>query len=184
MIPVGGEYVTSDVALGTRVSIDLAEKLKLDYVDLTFCDQSKPKDEEIALSKYDKKETEKVSKMYLAQIAQARYKEILHMVNRELKTIGKDGMLPEGAVFIGGGAKAKNLIELAKAELRLPCSIGLPEDHEFITGTSVSDPTYAGAVGTLLLLGKYGMTQSGFNFRRSVGNMGQSMNKLFKKLLP
>lgn len=102
VIPVGGEYVTSDIALGCRVSIDLAEKLKLDYVDLTFCDQSKPRDEEISLSKYDKKEEGQVSKIYLAQIAQARYKEIFHMINQELKSIGKDGMLPEGAVFIGG----------------------------------------------------------------------------------
>ena len=77
------------------MSIDLAERLKVDYVDLTFCDQSKPRDEEILLSKYDKKEEEKVSKMYLSQIAQARYKEILHMINQELKLIGKDGMLPE-----------------------------------------------------------------------------------------
>ena len=77
------------------MSIDLAERLKVDYVDLTFCDQSKPRDEEILLSKYDKKEEEKVSKMYLSQIAQARDKEILHMINQELKLIGKDGMLPE-----------------------------------------------------------------------------------------
>jgi len=100
VIPVGGEYVTSDIALGVRVSIDIAERLKTDYVDLTFCDQNKPKDEEIALTRLDKKETETVSKIYLSQIAQARYKEILALVNRELKSIGKDGMLPEGAIFV------------------------------------------------------------------------------------
>ena len=82
------------------MSIDIAERLKTDYVDLTFCDQNKPKDEEIALTRLDKKETETVSKIYLSQIAQARYKEILALVNRELKSIGKDGMLPEGAIFV------------------------------------------------------------------------------------
>ncbi len=100
IIPVGGEYVTSDIALGVRVSVDIAEKLKTDYVDLTFCDLSKPKDEDIALSRIDKKETETVSKLYLSQIAQARYKEILSLVNAELKRLGRDGMLPEGAVFV------------------------------------------------------------------------------------
>lgn len=151
IIPVGGEYVTSDIALGVRVSVDVAEKLKTDYVDLTFPDQSKPKDEEIALSRIDKKETESVSKLYLAQIAQARYKEILTLVNNELRRIGRDGMLPEGAVFVGGGAKARNLIDLAKSELRLPCAIGFPEDQEFVTGTSVSDPGFSSAIGALLL---------------------------------
>ena len=164
VIPVGGEYVTSDIALGVRVSVDVAEKLKTDYVDLTFCDLAKPKDEEIPLSRIDKKETETVSKLYLSQIAQARYREILTLINQELKRLGRDGMLPEGAIFVGGGSKVRNLIDLAKQELRLPCAIGFPEDQEYVTGTSVSDPGFAGAVGALLLsqrsggLGKARMT--------------------------
>jgi cell division protein FtsA len=31
VIPIGGEHVTSDIALGARVSIDTAEKLKIEY---------------------------------------------------------------------------------------------------------------------------------------------------------
>ena len=65
-------------------------------------------------------------------------------------------MLPEGAVFVGGGAKMKNLLTLAKQELRLPCSIGFPEDQDFVSGTSISDPIFASCVGTLMLVDKYG----------------------------
>ena len=36
VIPIGGEHVTSDLALGLRISIDTAEKLKLEYGDLNF----------------------------------------------------------------------------------------------------------------------------------------------------
>lgn len=36
VIPLGGEHVTSDLALGLRISIDTAEKLKIEYGDLTF----------------------------------------------------------------------------------------------------------------------------------------------------
>lgn len=185
IIPVGGEYVTSDIALGVRVSVDVAEKLKTDYVDLTFCDQSKPKDEEIALSRIDKKETETVSKLYLSQIAQARYKEILSLVNAELKRLGRDGMLPEGAVFVGGGSKARNLIELAKSELRLPCSIGFPEDQEYVTGTSVSDPGFAGAIGALLLSQRVGgMGKARVSIGAGIGGLKDSAKKFFKFLLP
>lgn len=185
IIPVGGEYVTSDIALGVRVSVDVAEKLKTDYADLTFCDLAKPKDEEIALSRIDKKETETVSKLYLAQIAQARYKEILSLVNAELKKLGRDGMLPEGAVFVGGGSKARNLIELAKSELRLPCSIGFPEDQEYVTGTSVSDPGFAGAIGALLLSQRVGgMNKGRMTIGAGIGGMKESAKKFFKFLLP
>ncbi len=36
VIPIGGEHVTSDLALGLRISIDTAEQLKLEYSDLNF----------------------------------------------------------------------------------------------------------------------------------------------------
>lgn len=185
IIPVGGEYVTSDIALGVRVSVDIAEKLKTDYVDLTFCDQPKAKDEDIVLSRIDKKETETVSKLYLSQIAQARYKEILSLVNAELKHLGRDGMLPEGAVFVGGGSKARNLIDLAKSELRLPCTIGFPEDQEFVTGTSVSDPGFASAVGALLLSQRSGGFGRGrMSLGAGLGGVKESAKKFFKFLLP
>gem|GEM_PF-6410141 len=34
MIPIGGDSVTNDIALGVRTSIDIAEKLKIDHAVL------------------------------------------------------------------------------------------------------------------------------------------------------
>lgn len=154
-------------------------------MDLTFCDQPKAKDEDIVLSRIDKKESETVSKLYLSQIAQARYKEILSLINAELKHLGRDGMLPEGAVFVGGGSKARNLIDLAKSELRLPCAIGFPEDQEFVTGTSVSDPGFASAVGALLLSQRSGGFGRGrMSIGAGLGGVKESAKKFFKFLLP
>jgi cell division ATPase FtsA len=36
-----------------------------------------------------------VSKLYLSQIITARVEELLSFINKELKFIGRDGMLPE-----------------------------------------------------------------------------------------
>lgn len=36
VLPIGGEHVTSDLALGLRISIDTAERLKLECGDLTL----------------------------------------------------------------------------------------------------------------------------------------------------
>ena len=44
VIPLGGEHVTSDIALGLRISIDLDERLKLEHGDLTLCKDEKTKD--------------------------------------------------------------------------------------------------------------------------------------------
>ena len=94
-------------------------------------------------------------------------------------------MLPEGAVFVGGGSKARNLIELAKAELRLPCSIGFPEDQEYVTGTSVSDPGFAGAIGALLLSQRVGgMNKGRMSIGAGLGGIKDSAKKFFKFLLP
>jgi len=95
-IPLGGEHVTSDVALGARVSIDLAEKLKVEYGDLLLCN------EDIDLSKISKNDSGSISMKYLSEILRARYSEIFHFVNAELKKVGRDGMLPEGVVITGG----------------------------------------------------------------------------------
>ncbi|HRI35850.1 MAG TPA: cell division protein FtsA [bacterium] len=106
VVPVGGEHVTSDIALGFRVSIDLAERLKLEVADLAFSPED-DKDVEIDLAKFDKNESHSVSKKFLTEIVRARYLEIFHLVNAELKRAGRDGMLPEGAVLTGGGAKIR-----------------------------------------------------------------------------
>ena len=45
---------------------------------------------------------------------------------RWTQKLGRDGMLPEGAVFVGGGSKAHNLIELNKIRTPSPMFYRLP----------------------------------------------------------
>lgn len=184
VIPIGGEHVTSDIALGARVSIDTAEKLKIEYGSVGLCKDEKVKDDEIDLAKISKSETTTISRKYLSEIIHARYSEIFYYVNAELKKIGKDGMLPEGAVISGGGAKARDLNDLAKEVLRLPSMIGTPEDSDFISGTSIGDPIFAGIIGTLLLSQKYGVPRSGFKLNLSLGGFFGSVKNAFKKIMP
>lgn len=184
VIPIGGEHVTSDIALGARVSIDTAEKLKIEYGSVGFCKDDKAKDDEIDLAKISKNETTTISRKYLSEIIRARYSEIFYFVNNELKKIGKDGMLPEGAVISGGGAKARDVNDLAKEVLRLPSMIGTPEDSDFISGTSIGDPIFAGIIGTLLLSQKYGVSRSGFKMNLSFGGFFGSIKNALKKIMP
>lgn len=185
VIPIGGEHVTSDLALGLRISIDTAEKIKLAYSDLGFGEGMKPEyDEEIDLASISNVDTVVISRKFMNEISRARYEEIFHHVNMELKKVGRDGMLPEWVILTGGASKMHGLVDLAREYLRLPANIGIPENVEWVAGTSIADPIYASSIGTLLLVGKYGNIKQPFKVQFSLGGISSSLKHLFKKIMP
>lgn len=185
VIPIGGELVTSDIALGLRISIDTAEKIKIEYWDLNFgYDRSEDYDEEIDLSKISHIDTLAVSQKFLNEIITARYEEILSKVSLELKKIGRDWMLPEWIVLTGWASKMLGLTDLAREYLRLPANIGYPDMVESISGTSISDPMYTSVVGTMLLIQKYGTSKKPFKFQFNPKNLYTSLKNFLKRIFP
>lgn len=87
-------------------------------------------DEEIDLASVSNVDTIVISRKFMNEISRARYEEIFHYVNMELKKVGRDGMLPEGVILTGGGSKMHGLVDLARSYLRLPANIGIPENVE------------------------------------------------------
>ena len=124
VLPVGGDSVSNDVAIGLRTSVDAAEKLKIEYGTAKPADVSDR--ETIDLAAISRADSQIVDRRQLAEIIHARYHEILSLVNEKLQTIERDGQLPAGAVITGGGAKIPELIELARETLSLPVQIGFP----------------------------------------------------------
>ena len=102
-MPVAGENVTNDIAIGMRTSIDTAEKIKIEYGSCL------PEDihdrETIDLSLLSKNRHTDHFQKQLAEIIQARYHEIFMMVKDELAKIQRDGMLPAGAILTGAAVK-------------------------------------------------------------------------------
>lgn len=184
IVPVGSAHITNDIAIGLRTSIETAERVKVEYA----C--ANPKDvgrsEEIDLSEIDSSEEEKVSRHHLAEISEARLEEIFELINKELKTINRDGQLPAGAVLTGAGAKMPGVLELAKKNLRLPVQLGVPGNVNTIIDR-VEDPSYATAVGLILWANEYfaGKSSSGkFGFKiPGLGGFGK-VKDVFKKFLP
>ncbi|PIE85566.1 cell division protein FtsA [Candidatus Gracilibacteria bacterium] len=181
VIPIGGDNVTNDIALGLRTSTVIAEKLKLELAELSLGKEEGYKDKEIDLSKEVGEELI-VSKVYLSDIVTARYEEIFSYIKEELKKIGKDGMLPEGAVCVGGGVKIKGFIELGKNELRLPVFIGIPVPKDELIESSINDPVFAAVVGAMIMSNKFG--GNGKSFSINIGGFFVSIVNIFKKLLP
>jgi len=182
IIPIWWDSVTSDIALWVRTSIDVAEKLKLEYAELNLDKKENYNDSEIDISKINDSEEWSVSRLFLSKIVNARYEEILFFVKEELKKAWKDWMLPEWAIFVWWWSKMKWLNELAKEILKLPVAIWVPIENDYIWTTSISDPSFAWVVWTFIVSNKYRDTRWKivFNFWWILS----SITKVLKKLLP
>jgi cell division protein FtsA len=147
VLPVGSEHITSDIAIGLRTSIDIAEQVKIDYG--TANSKIVNKREEINLRECGAVSDEFVSRKYVAEIIEARVEEILEKIDDELKKIARSGLLPGGVVLTGGGAKLPGLVEVAKRKLRLPASLGYSTG---ISGTTdkINDLGFTTAIGLVL----------------------------------
>jgi len=147
ILPFGGSNITNDVAIGLRTSIDVAEKVKIEFGSVTPKEISKK--DEIDLSQIDTTEEGCVSRQHVAEIMEARLEEIFTLVNKELKAIGRERLLPAGVVLVGGGAKVPGAVDLAKNVLGLPTQVGFPVPLGGLVD-KVDDPAFASTVGLLL----------------------------------
>jgi len=157
VLPVGGNLITSDIAIGLRLPVGVAEELKITY---GHCDPSTiEEDDMIDLSHYMPDCDDLVPRKLLAEIIQARVEELFGMVHEEIKKSGYDGLLPAGIVITGGTAELPGILEQAGQILDLPARIGSPLGLHGLAD-SINRPAYATAVGLLL----WGLSHSSLLF--------------------
>lgn len=181
ILPVGSEHVTSDIAIGLRISIDAAEKIKLESG--TALPKEVSRREEIDLGESGAGNAP-VSKRYVGEIIEARVEEIFDKVDAELKKAGRSGMLPAGVLLTGGGSKLAGMTEVAKRKLRLPAALGLPVG---VTSTvdKANDVTFTTAIGLVLwgnqMLMHRGSSQGGL-ITGSLRQLPRAFDKLLRVL--
>jgi cell division protein FtsA len=181
VLPIGSMHITNDIAIGLRCSIETAEKVKLAYghADPKAVDRT----EEINLSLIDPSEEETTLRSYVVEIMEARLEEIFDYVNKELKKINRDGKLPAGAVLTGGGAKLPGIVDFAKKHLRLPVTLGKPQNITTIIDR-VDDSSFVTACGLVLWGEKFstGIGASPFSGKFKKVFFSPSVQKLQKWL--
>jgi cell division protein FtsA len=182
--PIGGEFVTSDIAIGLRTSLDAAEKIKLEHG--TALPKEVGKRDEINLGDFDPSENTLVSKKYVAEIIEARVEEIFEKIDNELKRIGRSGLLPSGVVLIGSTAKLAGIVDVAKRKLRLPVSFGYP--HKLVSVVDkVNDLSFVTALGLVLWGNAVYEERGGGGFIsrfKSIDRVTSQVKKWFKSLMP
>lgn len=147
VLPVGGNLITNDIAIGLRLPFGIAEELKITY---GHCDPSLIADDDmIDLAQFMPDTNDLVPRKLLAEIIQARVEEIFNMVHEEIKKSGYDGLLPAGIVVTGGTAELPGILDMAGQVLDLPARVGSPLGLHGLAD-SISRPAYATAVGLLL----------------------------------
>lgn len=143
VFPIGSVNITNDIAIGLRTEVSVAESIKKQHGTCIFTKTEKiVKKIEIP----DKSSDISFTKKNLVDIIEPRVSEIFDLIQKELKKIGRQELLPGGIVLSGGGAKLSKIKELAKQQLKLPCSIGSPKA---IVGIE-DDPSLATIVGLVL----------------------------------
>ena len=131
----------------------------------------------------DKSYSVEFSKKLLVNIIEPRVSEILDLMQKELKKIGKEGLLPGGIVLTGGGVKLSRIKDLVRERLKLPCRIGLPKG---IVGLE-EDPVLSTVAGLVLGGIDFETEEKGSMFGLSFGffkKLSIAFKRIFKVFIP
>lgn len=155
IFPIGSTDITNDIALGLKIPLEEAEKIKISGPTGSF------------------------SKKKLAEIIEARLYDIFELIEAHLKKIKRNGLLPAGIILTGGGAGIATIEDLAKAVLKLPSSIANP----VISNTSknpVKDSSWLVAYGLCV----YALNKPEDPTEPTLSNVLNSLKSWVKPFLP
>jgi len=146
VIPLGGNHLTNDIAVGLRTPMNEAERIKVKYgsAQSALLD----KDETIEVPSVGGRAPRVLARRILCEIIEPRVEELFQLVHREVQKAGQEDLLASGAVLTGGSTLLHGMPELAEEVLGLPVRRGLPRDVGGLTDV-VKSPQYATAVGLL-----------------------------------
>ena len=100
VFPLGSNDITNDIALGLKIPLEEAEKIKRGSMS-----------------------SANYSKRKLDEIITARLTDIFELIQAHLKKIQRDGLLPAGIIITGGGSGVATIQDIARAALKLPSRI-------------------------------------------------------------
>jgi cell division protein FtsA len=145
VLPVGGNFVTNDIAIGVKTSLPAAEELKIQYgtCDLRGIDEA----EEISVSILGEEAGRQIGRLDLCRIIESRMRETFELIGAEMHGAG-GGMLPAGLILTGGAAQLGGVAELGREVLQMPVRVVAPAGVAGLTD-QILTPAYATSIGLL-----------------------------------
>jgi cell division protein FtsA len=147
VLPLGGNHITNDIAVGLRTPLDAAEKIKQKY-GCALASLVNP-DETMEVPSVGGRAPRIISRQVLVEIVAPRVEEIFEHVRKELARSGFEDLLASGAVLTGGTTILEGMSELAEEIVGLPSRRGIPRGIGGLVDV-VKSPSYATGVGLVL----------------------------------
>jgi cell division protein FtsA len=175
VLPVGGNHLTRDIALGLSTPLEEAESLKHKHgvaqVKLVGTDET------IQVPSVGGRKSRMLDKRLMAEIVEPRMREIFEMVGRTLQESGYKNVIASGAVITGGTSMLPGADDLAQEILGLPVRVGFPEN---ITGLNemVYSPMYATGVGLL----RYALSGSSMSLSAALQTDHGLLNRVSRRM--
>jgi len=177
VLPVGGNHVTSDIAIGLRTTLDEAEGLKLNYGH-TLPDVI-DHGEKVEVRQVGGDRINALPRRFLAEIIGPRMVEIFHMAREEVRKSGFEGLLPAGVVVTGGGSRLMGTIDAAQAVFNTSIRLGQPVGVGGLADRAPG-PSFAVSMG-LVKWGSRPVARTYANARQQVG-IGSTYQKTVRWL--
>ncbi|MFC4599418.1 cell division protein FtsA [Cohnella hongkongensis] len=149
-LPIGGDYVTSDICYGLKTQTEHAEKIKLKYGCARIEDAAE--DQKFKVMRVGSNMEKEFSQLDLANIIEPRMQEIFQMIRQEVKRLGYHDKI-NGYVLTGGSVSLPSVLPLAQFELESNVRIAVPD---YI---GVRDPSFSSGVGMIQYVTKYVRTR-------------------------
>lgn len=177
-LPIGAGHITNDIAVGLKIPIDVAERIKLQYG--TADPRRTPRKDTIHLYEFDPGLREEVSRKFVNEIIEVRVAEILDILNNELAPLREKFQFPAGVVLTGGGVKLEGITELVRHRLKLPAQIGIPD----ISRIEIPNPTYERMMDDPEFAVAVGLVFVGWHEEPRPKSVFQAGKKFLKNLMP
>jgi cell division protein FtsA len=147
VLPIGGNHLTNDIAIGLRTPASEAEKIKIKY----GCAMSSliKHEETLDVPSVGGRPPRNLSRQILCEIIEPRIEELFGMVQQRLKKTGYEDMCASGIVLTGGTALMEGLQDAAERTFGLPIRRGTPKNIGGLMDV-VNSPVYATGVGLVL----------------------------------
>ena len=147
VVPLGGDSVTGDIAVGLEIPVAKAEELKCGSgcaLAVTVGD-----DEFVEVARPGGGGAQRVPHGFLAEVIEARMEEIFLLLHRELVLAGCADLLAGGVILTGGGALLDRVAELAQSVFRRSVRVAAPSGVS-LPSEDLASPIYATGVGLVL----------------------------------
>lgn len=146
VLPIGGNHITQDIAIGLRISPDQAEQVKKQYGHAITSEVGDG--EFFTMRTFGEELPQQINRRELVGIIEARVEELFQLLHQEIRRSGYDNLLAAGMVLTGGTSLLPGIRPLAARILNMPVRVARPENLIGLVD-QLHSPAYSTSVGLL-----------------------------------